>query len=140
MQVLGLVGGIAFFAFGLAQFYLGAVGLDLVIGHWWAGAAVLAAIFFRFTLPLSIGCFIYATKVWGWPWWGGVLFAAPGLAFMVPGALAALLGAVFRRKPGRQDTAARAAPVRYEAIEAADLLDDGAGLADPPAPPNGGGR
>ena len=46
-------------------------------------------------LPLTIGTFFGALDVWGWPWYGALLFAAPGLLFTLPGAVGlALVGVV----------------------------------------------
>ena len=81
---------------GLVQFYLGFVGIESHLGVWAAIAELLAAIFLHFTLPLTIGTYFGAVDVLGWPWWAGVLIAAPGLLLVVPGmvvlALAPLLG------------------------------------------------
>jgi len=81
--------------YGLVQIYAGWVGIEYHLGSGWAVAAFVAAFVFRFTLPITVGSFFGAMDVWGWPWLGALLFAAPGLAFMalmVPGALENLLG------------------------------------------------
>lgn len=61
------------------------------LGGWWAFAALVAAFGFRFMLPLTIGTYFGAVEVLGWPWWGGVLIAAPGLLLIVPSILAQAL-------------------------------------------------
>jgi hypothetical protein len=79
--------------YGAALIYAGYLGIEHRIGGGWAVAAVAAAFIFRFTLPITIGSFFGAMDVWGWHWAGALLFAAPGLAFMllmIPGALASL--------------------------------------------------
>lgn len=81
--------------YGLVQIYAGWIGIEHHWGSGWAITALVAALVFRFSLPLTVGSFFCAMNVWGWHWLGALLFAAPGLAFMVlmiPGALASLMG------------------------------------------------
>ncbi len=69
---------------GLAYLWIGIVGIK----HQFGGLAVIIAIFFltlfRFTLPLSIGTYFGIVDVIGWPWWVGLLIAAPSLTFIIP--------------------------------------------------------
>ncbi|WP_426991790.1 hypothetical protein [Methylomonas sp. CM2] len=60
------------------------------------GAAAVAAIFFRFTIPIVLGAFLFAKNIWDWHWFFALLFAAPGLLFMVPAFFASLVSAVKR--------------------------------------------
>lgn len=83
---------------GLAQLALGYVGIEYHLGFLAAAIAVGAAIFFRFFLPLSIGCFFGAVDVLGWPWWGGVLVVAPGLLFLIPAMVTTALEYAFARR------------------------------------------
>jgi regulator of protease activity HflC (stomatin/prohibitin superfamily) len=93
---LGIVGVVLFIVFGIAQIYAGYIGIAHHLGGLWAALAIGAAVIFRFTLPITIGSFFGAMSVWGWPWIGAALFAAPGLLFVIPGALASILSMVKR--------------------------------------------
>jgi hypothetical protein len=90
---------IAAFAFGAVQIYAGYLGITLHWGSGWAVGIIIAALLFRITLPITVGAFLCATSVWAWHWGWAILFAAPGLLFMVPFFLASLLqaGSGFRR-------------------------------------------
>ncbi len=94
---LGVLAAIAFFAYGIAQLYAGYIGIADYLGTWWAVGAVLLSIFFRFTLPMTAGAIYAAIELWGWHWALATLFALPGLALMIPGALAAIVGAFNNR-------------------------------------------
>lgn len=85
---LGCTFAIFFFGFGLFQLWAGARGITLEWGWGWGFAAIIAAITFRFTIPIVVGCYLYATTVWEWNWFFSALFAAPGLIFMIPSLLA----------------------------------------------------
>jgi len=84
---LGCFSLIAVLGYGLFQAYAGYVGIAHHFGIGWAIAAILAAIFMRFSLPLAIGSFFGAMNVWGWPWYGALAFSFPMLALMIPGIL-----------------------------------------------------
>lgn len=92
--MLMVLGVIAFFAFGIAQSVVGYMGIEDGLGKWWAIGALVAAFGFRFTLPLTIGTFFGATNVLDWHWFWALLLALPGLAFMIPGLIAAAIEAV----------------------------------------------
>lgn len=92
----GLLAFAAFVAFAVAQMVAGYLGIEHLVGAVWAGLALFAALLFRITFPVTIGAFFGAMDVWGWHWSLALLFAAPGLALMLPGALAGLLSAVKR--------------------------------------------
>lgn len=87
--LLSVIGVIAFLGFSLAQLAVGFAGIEDWAGSFWAWAALICAIPFRFTLPITIGAFFGAMNVLGWHWALALLFATPGLLFMVPGLLAA---------------------------------------------------
>jgi hypothetical protein len=88
-----MMAGVVFvILFGLAQIYFGLSGINLAFGTGWAFAAGFAVFAFRLSLPLVIGCFIWANEVWGWNWFFSLMFAAPGLIFMIPGFIGAVIG------------------------------------------------
>ena len=80
-------------AYGLAQLAVGYMGIEVMVGAGWAVAALIGCFFFRFMLPITIGSFFGATEVLGWHWGLALIFAAPGLLFLVP----AVLSSVFDR-------------------------------------------
>jgi hypothetical protein len=45
---------------------------------------------------MTIGAFFGAMDIWDWHWALAGLFAAPGLAFVIPGVLAATISSVKR--------------------------------------------
>ena len=77
------------------QIVAGYVGIDFHFGAAWAGAAIAAALIFHFTLPITIGAFL-VQYVWDWNWVLSALFAAPGLAFLNPGAILSIIEGVKR--------------------------------------------
>ncbi len=94
--VLGIGGFLAFMVFGIAQLVAGFAGIEHGLGVGWAWGALIAALMFRFTLPITIGAFFGAMNVWGWHWALAALFAAPGLLLVIPGVLASLFSLVKR--------------------------------------------
>lgn len=81
-----------------------AAAIDGIASYWGGlGAAlvVVACFFLRFTLPLTVGAFLGAYQVWGWPLVLALLFVAPGLVFVIPGIFAALLAPLLRYLEGR---------------------------------------
>ena len=91
MQVIGFI---LFIFYGIAQIVAAYVGIDLHFGAVWAGVAIFAAFMFRFTLPITIGAFFGAMDVWHWHWAFSALFAAPGLAFVIPGVIMSIIEGV----------------------------------------------
>ena len=75
---------IGFLVLGIIQLYAGAVGITYYWGAGWAGVVIFLCLMFRVSLPLTIGSFYCALNVWGWHWLYSLLFAAPGLVFIVP--------------------------------------------------------
>ena len=94
--LLGIGGAILFLGYGIVQIMAGYIGVDYHFGAVWAGVAIVAALMFRFTLPITIGAFFGAMDVWGWHWALAALFAAPGLAFLVPGVILVIADTVKR--------------------------------------------
>lgn len=64
--------------------YLSFIGIQAWIGTLFACVAIGATIFCRTSIVLVIGSYMGAVNVLGWPWWGGVLVACPGLLFILP--------------------------------------------------------
>jgi hypothetical protein len=90
---LGCVFVIGMLVYGFVGIWAGYIGIDHHLGTVWAIGAVIVGFRFRFALPLTIGSFFGAMNVWGWPWYGALVFASPGLvlmALMVPAALATI--------------------------------------------------
>ena len=94
--VIGIAGLVAIFALGFAQLAAGFVGIEHGLGLGWAWVALIAAMVFRFTLPITIGAFFGAMNVWGWHWALAALFAAPGMIVVVPNVLTSMLSLVKR--------------------------------------------
>ena len=55
MQIIGFI---LFIIYGVAQIVAGYMGIDFHLGAIWAGVAIFAAFFLRFTLPITIGAFL----------------------------------------------------------------------------------
>ena len=87
---------ILFIVYGIAQMVAGYIGIDFHFGSIWAVVAIIATMMFRFTLPITIGAFFGAMEVWGWHWGLAALFAAPGLAFLIPGIMLSIMSSVKR--------------------------------------------
>jgi len=84
----------AFLAIVMSQMAAGYAGIAHGMGLSWACFAIFIALYFRFTLPISIGAFYGAMVVWGWHWALAFLFVLPGLVFVLPGALKAVFSLV----------------------------------------------
>jgi len=82
---------------GVAQIYLGYVGIEDWLGSAWALGALGLAFFARIMLPLTIGTYLAMTNVYGYEWWIGVIVAAPGLLLIVPALVTDTLSKVFGR-------------------------------------------
>jgi hypothetical protein len=94
--VMSIGAMLLFMFFGLAQAGIGFIGIEDALGMWWATGAVLLALGFRFSLPLTIGAFFGARDVLGWHWLAALAFALPGLLFMVPALLGGVMSSVKR--------------------------------------------
>ena len=87
---------------GLAQMVIGYIGIDYHFGAGWAIGAVVLALMFRFSLPLTVGTFFGAMDVFGFSFIVALLITLPGLLLMVPGAIAAGIAGLassFKSKP-----------------------------------------
>ncbi len=68
--------------YGIVQIWAGVCGIAHHLGPGWAAAALLALFALNFSIPVTIGCFFCALNVWGWPWYGALIFAAPGFLLL----------------------------------------------------------
>lgn len=93
---LGCGLAILFLGFGLLQLVAGWAGIEDSFGWGWGVAAAVAAILFRFTIPIVIGAFLCAKNIWDWHWFFALLFALPGLLFMIPALVGGVLESVRR--------------------------------------------
>jgi hypothetical protein len=82
---------------GLAQLYLGYVGIEDWLGSGWALGALALAFLVRIMLPLTIGTYLAMTNVFGYEWWVGVLVVAPGLLLIVPAMVTGVFSKVFNK-------------------------------------------
>lgn len=82
---------------GLAQLYLGYIGIEDWLGSAWALGALGLAFFARIMLPLTIGTYLAMTNVYGFEWWIGAIVAAPGLLLIVPALVTDTLSKVFNK-------------------------------------------
>lgn len=94
MSLLALPVMLLMVAFGILQIWLGFVGLDYIAGEWggwlaWGSIALL--VIFRIMLPLTIGTYFGVVEVYDYEWWVGVLVAAPGIVYMIPAFVIALV-------------------------------------------------
>jgi len=92
--MLGIIWVMLIMAYSFAQLIAGYTGVEYYYGGMWAGIALGVALIMRFTLPVTIGSFYCAMEVWGWHWGLAALFAAPGLAFVVPGVLFSIIDGI----------------------------------------------
>ncbi len=101
---LGLFAFLVFFAFSIMQLYAGFVGINLHLGTFLAFIALIMALLFRFTLPITIGAFFGAVDVWGWHWFFAILFVAPGLIFVIPGTFLKIISKIMNwLMPSKKD-------------------------------------
>tara|TARA_B100001057_G_C22301815_1_gene738576 strand:- start:71 stop:532 length:462 start_codon:yes stop_codon:yes gene_type:complete len=99
----GGIGVIFFLGFAIFQAIVGYLGIEYHLGQGWAIGFLIAAFIFRFSLPLTIGTFFGAVDVLGWNIFVAILITAPGLIFMVPGAIAMALAGVASTFSGKSE-------------------------------------
>ena len=93
----GLAAMLLMVTLGVAHIWIGVLGIDHHLGGWAAGGAVAVGLLFRIMLPLTIGTYFGVVDVIGWPWWAGVLAAAPGIVFIIPGIIAWFVAEITNR-------------------------------------------
>jgi len=101
----GGFGVILMLGIGLAQIVIGYIGIEYHFGSGWAIGAVVLALMFRFSLPLTVGTFFGAMDVFGFSFIVALLITLPGLLLMVPGAIAAGIAGLassFNSKPNQE--------------------------------------
>ena len=101
----GGFGVILLLGVGLAQMIVGYIGIEYHLGSGWAIGAVVLALMFRFSLPLTVGTFFGAMDVFGFSFIVALLITLPGLLLMVPGAIAAGIAGLassFNSKPNQE--------------------------------------
>ena len=98
MAAFGVLGGILFLIVGIVQIYVGFIGIEYPLGSGFAFGALFIGFFFRIMFPLTIGTFFGALDVWGWPWYGALAFAAPGLLFIVPALVTSAISTLVEKK------------------------------------------
>ena len=98
MAAFGALGGILFLLVGIVQIFVGYIGIEHHLGGGFAIGALVLGFVFRIMFPLTIGTFFGALDVWGWPWYGALALAAPGLLFIVPALVTAAISSLVGRK------------------------------------------
>ena len=98
MPFLGAFSGIIFLLVGIVQIYVGYIGIEYHLGAGFAIGALVLGFVFRIMFPLTIGTFFGAMDVFGWPWYGALAFAAPGLLFIVPALVTGAISTLFEKK------------------------------------------
>ena len=101
----GGFGVILMLGIGLAQIVIGYIGIEYHFSSGWAIGAVVLALMFRFSLPLTVGTFFGAMDVFGFSFIVALLITLPGLLLMVPGEIAAGIAGLassFNSKPNQE--------------------------------------
>ena len=98
MAAFGALGGILFLLVGIVQIFVGYIGIEHHLGGGFAIGALVLGFVFRIMFPLTIGTFFGALDVWGWPWYGALALAAPGLLFIVPALVTAAISSLVGKR------------------------------------------
>ena len=98
MPFLGAFSGIIFLLVGIVQIYVGYIGIEYHLGAGFAIGALVLGFVFRIMFPLTIGTFFGAMDVFGWPWYGALALAAPGLLFILPALVTGAISTLFEKK------------------------------------------
>ena len=98
MVAFGALGGILFLLVGIVQIFVGYIGIEHHLGGGFAIGALVLGFVFRIMFPLTIGTFFGALDVWGWPWYGALALAAPGLLFIVPALVTAAISSLVEKR------------------------------------------
>ena len=98
MAAFGVLGFLIFILVGIGQAYVGFLGIEYHFGEIWGWVAIGAAFILRIMFPLTIATYFGAVDVLGWPWYGALALAAPGLLFAAPAMITAVIGTVFSKE------------------------------------------
>ena len=104
MAALGGFGFLIFIGVGIAQAYVGFLGIEYHFGEVWGWVAIGAAFILRIMFPLTIATYFGAVDVLGWPWYGALALTAPGLLFAAPAMITAVLGTVLSKDKDAKST------------------------------------
>lgn len=85
--ILIIVWFILIMGYGLTYLTIGSMGIEYYLGSIASGICFFLACICRYTLPMTIGAFFGALNVLHWHWALAILFIAPGLALIIPGAI-----------------------------------------------------
>ncbi|HEY6453365.1 MAG TPA: hypothetical protein VIX87_12290 [Steroidobacteraceae bacterium] len=86
-------------AMRVARLLAGIIGLQYALGTACALISAAVLILWRFTPPIRIGAFVAAVYLWHWPWFAGLLFAAPRLVLVLPGLFATVRSRIRHPRP-----------------------------------------
>jgi len=98
MAAFGIFGFLIFVGVAIVQTVVGYIGIEYHFGTFVAIIVIILAFVFRLMLPLTIGTFLGAMNVWGWPWYGALALASPGLLFAIPTLITSVVSTVFQNK------------------------------------------
>ena len=88
---MGFLFFIIFLVVGIAQLYVGFIGIEYHFGFIAASVSLFCLFFLRIMLPLTIGSFFGAMDVLGWEWYQALLLAAPGLLVVMPAMITSII-------------------------------------------------
>ena len=93
----GIIWVIVLLGFGIVQICLGYLGIDYHLGNIFAIGALGLAFALRIMFPLTIGTYFGVVDVLGWDWYWGVIIAAPGVVFILPVLVTAIIQSLTNR-------------------------------------------
>jgi hypothetical protein len=89
---------IAFLLFGIMQIVAGFIGIEYHWGAGWAWGLIIVSMLTRATILITIAAFFGAKDVWEWHWFMALIFAAPGIVFMVAAYVPSILQSLLPRQ------------------------------------------
>ena len=93
----GIFWAILLMGFGVVQIWLGFLGIEYHLGNFLAFGALGLAFILRIMFPLTIGTYFGVVDVLGLDWYWGILITAPGVVFILPGLITALIQSLTHR-------------------------------------------
>lgn len=96
--MLGCGAVLAIMSYCMILLFAAVIGLNDWLGFLGALAGIVLALMLRTSIPIIIGAFLCAYKVWGWGWLGSAIFAAPLLVLAVPFLSWSILRVMMRRR------------------------------------------